>query len=79
MIQTVGTWGNNLAIRIPKSISLLKKGQSVEVLVKEDMIQIIPVKRRRTIAELRAASEHTKHPGILIDFGPDVGKEIIND
>ena len=79
MIQTVGTWGNNLAIRIPKNVSLLKKGQLVEVLVGEDMIQIIPVKKRRSIAELRAASMYTEHPGNLVDFGPDVGKEIIND
>lgn len=77
MIQTVGVWGNNLAVRLPKSVSFLKKGQSVEIVVEKDMIQIVPVKRRRTMAELLANENITTHPGDLVDFGPDVGKEVI--
>ena len=74
MIQTVGVWGNNLAVRIPKNVSFLKKGQSVEVLIKNQTIQIVPVARRRSMAEL-LANENGVFNGELIDFGESVGEE----
>ena len=76
MIQTVGVWGNNLAVRIPKDVSFLKKGQSVEVIVKDDMVQIVPVKRRRSMAELLAGHKGV-FKGELVDFGPEAGDEAV--
>lgn len=76
MIQTVGVWGNNLAVRIPKNTSFLKKGQAVEVVVKDDMIQIVPVKRKRSMAEL-LAGQNEVFKGELVDFGPEEGDEAI--
>ena len=75
MIQTVGVWGNNLAVRLPKSVSFLKKGQAVEVLVQEDLIKIVPVKKKRSIEEILANEDISTHPGIFIDFG-NVGREV---
>ena len=76
MIQTVGVWGNNLAVRIPKNVPFLQKGQSVKVVVTDDMIQIIPVKKRRSMAELLADHKGV-FKGELIDFGPEAGDEAI--
>ena len=77
MQQTIGEWGNNLAVRIPKEVPFFKKGQKVEVVVKENFIEIVPVKKRRSMAELLAKEDTTTHPGILVDFGPNVGEEVI--
>jgi len=77
MIQTVGMWGNNLAVRIPKDVPFLRKGESVELIIKKDMIQIVPVRKRRSMAELLADEDISTHPGILVDFGPDVGEEVV--
>ena len=76
MIQTVGIWGNNLAVKIPKDVSFLKKGQSVEVIVKDEIIHIVPVKKRRSMAEL-LAGHNGIFKGELVDFGPDVGEEVV--
>jgi antitoxin component of MazEF toxin-antitoxin module len=75
MYQTIGKWGNNLAIRIPSGVTYFKKGQLVEVLIEEERIQIVPVKRRRKMAELLASETKNTHPGEMVDFGPDVGGE----
>ena len=77
MLQTVGKWGNNLAVRIPNEVTILRKGQSVNVVVKDDIIQIIPIKKRRTMAEILAPETQETHPGILVDFGADVGNEVL--
>ena len=74
MIQTVGVWGNNLAVRLPKSVSFLKKGQAVEVLVQENSIQIVPVKKRRSIEEVLENEDISTHPGLFVDFG-NAGRE----
>jgi antitoxin component of MazEF toxin-antitoxin module len=76
MIQTVGIWGNNLAVRIPRDVSFLKKGQPVEVIVNDNTIQIVPVKRRRSMAELLDGHKGV-FKGELVDFGPDAGEEAV--
>ena len=76
MIQTVGAWGNNLAVRIPRNVSFLQKGQSVEVIIKDDMIQIVPVKKRRSMTEILAGHKGV-FKGELVDFGPEAGDEAI--
>ena len=76
MIQTVGTWGDNLTVRIPKDASFLHKGQSVEVIIKDDMIQIVPIKKRRSMAEI-LAGHNVVFKGELVDFGPEAGDEAI--
>ena len=74
MIQTVGMWANNLAVRLPKTVSFLQKGQTVEVLVQENSVQIIPVKKRRGIEEILENEDISTHPGLFIDFG-NTGRE----
>ena len=77
MVQTVGVWGNNLAIRIPKTVPFIEKGQKVELTVKDNVIQISPLKKRRSMAELLQSAEGAEHPALLVDFGPDVGEEVL--
>ena len=77
MQQTVGEWGNNLAVRIPKEATFFKKGQKVTVEVREDMITVTPLKKRISMAERLANNDISTHPGILVDWGPDVGDEVV--
>ena len=76
MVQTVGVWGNNLAVRIPKNVPFLQKGQSVNIIIKDDMLQIVPIKRRRSMAELLAEQKGV-FKGELVDFGSEVGDEVV--
>jgi antitoxin component of MazEF toxin-antitoxin module len=73
MRQTVGKWGNSLAIRLPGDISPFQKGEAVDVVPRGEGVIIMPIKRRRSMKELLAGEK--KFHGELADFGPAVGDE----
>jgi antitoxin MazE len=74
MSQIIGKWGSNLAVRIPRNISFLRKGSLVDFVETEEGLLIKPAKRRRSMAEL-LAGEDGSFKSELVDFGPAQGGE----
>ena len=81
MKAQVSRWGNSLGIRIPKDIAGkvgLTEGASVEIEAVDDRIEILPIKRRYRIEDL--VSDMTPEAmREAFDWGPDVGREVIED
>lgn len=79
MRAVISKWGNSPAIRLPKGIMEsinLTVGQVVEIVVKDDHIEIHKKGEfEYDLEELLAQIE----PGVRyhdVDFGPPVGKEV---
>jgi antitoxin MazE len=82
----ISKWGNSTALRLPKAVVeelRLKPGQEIELSVQDGEARIRPVVRRPRvalddlIAEMRRLGPENEPP--LVDWGPDVGAEIIDD
>ena len=75
-------WGNSLALRIPKSYAQeanLEEGASVDIKVEENNIIISAKKKKKNKYSLEELLSDIKPENLHgeIDFGPPVGKEII--
>jgi antitoxin MazE len=72
-------WGNSLAVRIPKGVAeqaRLQEGDAVLIEVRGGRIEVRPAQRIPTLEELVAQiTPGNRHEET--DWGPDVGKEII--
>jgi antitoxin MazE len=86
MRTTIARWGNSTALRLPKAIVdelQLKPGQQVEVLVEGREARLKPVRQspRVTLEELMAEADRIgwENAPETIDWGPDVGSEILDD
>jgi antitoxin MazE len=85
MRTTIARWGNSTALRLPKAIVEelnLKPGQQVEVIVEGSEARLKPVTGQRvTLEELMAEADRIgwENQPPLMDWGPDVGAEIIDD
>jgi antitoxin MazE len=85
MRTTIARWGNSTALRLPKVVVEelnLKPGQQVEVIVEGGEARLKPVRRPRpTLEELMAEADRIgwENQPPLVDWGPDVGAEIIDD
>jgi antitoxin MazE len=86
MRTTIARWGNSTALRLPKAIVeelQLKPGQQVEVVVEGSEARLKPVRKsgRDALAELMAECDRIgwENAPATIDWGPDVGSEIIDD
>lgn len=83
LIQTTQDWGNSTGVRIPKKALQAAKWankQDVYVKVDGDSIIFTPVKqaKEKTLDELlEGVTPDNTHPPVA--WGPDVGKEIIDD
>ncbi len=80
METNIQKWGNSLGVRLPKSIAQsqsLKAGSRVVVTETKTGISIEVVKKKRpTLDELlKNFDKKTQHE--LVDWGPDVGEEIL--
>jgi antitoxin component of MazEF toxin-antitoxin module len=79
----IGKWGNSAATRIPAELmrlSGLSVGQKAEIVFENGCISIRPLKQKISRAERYAriiASVEAIGPDEEIDWGPDVGNEII--
>jgi antitoxin MazE len=72
-------WGNSLAVRIPKSVAeeaRLQEGDGILIEVLKGRIELRPAERIPTLEELVAqiTPESRREEA---DWGPDVGKEIV--
>jgi antitoxin MazE len=72
-------WGNSLAVRIPKAVAeqaRLREGDPILIEAIEGHIELRPAERIPTLEELVAQiTPENRHEEI--DWGPDVGKEIV--
>ena len=80
MRAAVRKWGNSAAVRIPASVMAaanITLDQEVSIRERDGAIVIEPVPRpRKSLAEYIAAITPENSHG-EVDFGPDIGKEII--
>ena len=82
----ISSWGNSLGIRIPKEIANhvgLADGVQVEIEARQGEVVISPVKRRLrySLEELVAGvtPEEAHASSAEIDWGPDIGREIVEE
>jgi antitoxin MazE len=82
---TVGRWGKNLAIRFPGDIARaagLGQGQRVEIETRGSEIVIRRAIPHFTLEELfrgRSAEEWRAEYAGAFDWGPDLGREIVDE
>jgi antitoxin MazE len=81
----IGKWGKNLAIRFPGEIAKaasLSDGDRVEIESREGEIVIRPAVPRFTLEELfqgKSSTEWRAEYADAFDWGPDVGREVVED
>jgi antitoxin MazE len=79
MTVTLQKWGNSVGVRLPKPMLEqvgLKEGAQVDVQVEGDHLVIR--RKRLQLADLLAQCKPENRPE-PIDWGPDVGREVIRD
>src|SRR6266852_4285785 len=82
---TVGKWGKNLAVRIPREIAKaarLSDGERVEIDTHEGDIVIRRAAPHFTLDELFRGKSPKEWRAIYtraFDWGPDVGREIVGE
>jgi antitoxin MazE len=82
---TIGRWGNNLAVRLPGEIVQsvgLAEGERVDVEVRDSEIVIRRAAPRFTLQELFAGKTPEEWRAVYagaFDWGPDVGREIVEE
>jgi antitoxin MazE len=75
----VAKWGNSLAVRIPKAVAeraRLREGDAIVIEALEGHIEVRPAEGVPTLEELVAQITPENRHG-EIDWGPDVGQEIV--
>ena len=77
----VSKWGNSLGLRLPKALTAeigVREGQRVEVRAEGGRIVVEPLREKFTLAQLM---ENTTPEAMreAWDWGPDVGREIVDD
>jgi antitoxin MazE len=81
----VGKWGKNLAVRLPGAVASeagLKEGERVEVETRNGEVVIRRSIPRFTLDELfrgKSPAEWRDAYADAFDWGPDVGREIVEE
>ena len=81
--QNLQKWGNSTGVRLPKKVvdaARLKPNQTLSISLKGRSIVLTPVDEDDSFtleAMLKGVRPENLHP--LVDWGPDVGAEIIDD
>ncbi|MBI2589129.1 AbrB/MazE/SpoVT family DNA-binding domain-containing protein [Candidatus Saccharibacteria bacterium] len=81
--QNLQKWGNSAGVRLPKKVveaARLKPNQTLDISLKGRSIILTPVDEDNSFtleAMLKGVTPESIHP--LVDWGPDVGAEIIDD
>ena len=80
MKARIGTWGRSAAVRLPKPYLEalgLKPGDAVELTLEEGKLTVAA--RSRPSLEQLVEQMKSQEPPEPVDWGPDVGAEIIRD
>lgn len=84
MQTELGKWGNSIALRIPAKVVKdmgVTAGSSVEITQKGNQLILTPSKPKKISRKERLArmiADLDKYgPDELLDWGPDVGREIV--
>ena len=83
----IAEWGNSLGLRVPKAVADqlgLKAGSEVDVSLEGGVATIAPApparpKLEEMVAEMKRLMAAGVEPPETVDWGPDVGAEIIDD
>jgi len=81
MRAQIARWGNSLGLRVPKDIAKeigLVEGTRVEIEAKGNRIIVTPVRRTYTLEELLKDTTPETYSESVVDWGPDVGREIVD-
>lgn len=85
-IVTVGRWGKSLAVRLPSDLAgrlALSDGAKVEIEGRDGELVIRKAKTPLTIEEMFKGKTPEEWRAIyrehVVDWGPDVGREVIED
>ena len=82
---TIGRWGKSLAVRIPGEIAEalgLSDGQKVEMETRDRQVVIRKAAPRFTLKELFAGKTAREWRALYrdaYDWGPDVGREVVDE
>jgi antitoxin MazE len=79
MRTQIKTWGNSLALRIPKSFCVdagLDHDSPVELLLTEGKLVIVPVSKQDFTLEQLLAQVTEENLHREVDMGPAVGNEV---
>jgi antitoxin MazE len=87
MKTSVAKWGNSLAVRLPKTVSAeleLNPGTQLDLVVEKDEIRLRKPKATTSAELLAEMVDEAKRLGSefepdTVEWGPDVGSEIIDD
>jgi antitoxin MazE len=84
MRTKIAKWGNSAAVRLPRAAletAGFSPGQQVEVDARDGVVELRLKRRIPTIEELFAEAEKNGPlvPPPFVDWGPDVGAEVIGD
>ena len=78
-MSTVQKWGNSLAVRIPASLAeelQIGPGSPVEIKLRNGVLVVAPQRRKYRLKDLLKDCKPEQLHGET-DFGPDVGREIL--
>jgi antitoxin MazE len=78
MRATVKTWGNSLALRLPRPLAEqfnLVDGSTVDLEVDNGALKIIPLRKRLSLSELLADEPRRTEPNVEFDWGRRTGDE----
>jgi antitoxin MazE len=84
-LATVGRWGKNLAVRFPNELAeelRLREGDRLEIEAAADQVVIRRAKPRYTVEDLfagKSAAEWRALYAGAYDWGPDIGREIVEE
>ena len=82
---TIGRWGKSLALRVPSDVADeagLKEGERVDIEARDGNIVIRRIAPRFALTELfagKSPQEWREAYADAYDWGPDVGREIIEE
>jgi len=78
---TIRTWGNSLAVRIPKIVSEdlgIEANTTISMLVDDGLLVITPVSgRKKRLQKMLNQITRENLPDTKEPFGPPVGREVL--
>jgi antitoxin MazE len=81
MRAQITKWGNSLGVRVPKQLAReigLTEGSSVDIAAVDHRLVITPSQPRYSLADLLKDTTPESYGSAAIDWGADVGREIVD-